>query len=119
MYVHQLLVELQSDWKNIKRLNRSNFMINSSEPMKKKHTSSEHQFVDPDESFNESSLFIEPSVSQKCHELYKYVKMAIDGRFKIPYPLPFWQHHQEKLPNLAKLAKRPFSIPVKSTNVER
>ena len=66
-------------------------MINSSEPMKKKYKSIEDQFADPDESSNEASLFIQPSVSQKTDELDKYMKMA----------------------------RRLFSIPATSANVER
>ena len=94
-------------------------MINSSEPTKKKHKSIENQFVDHDESFNEASLFIQPSVSQKCDELDKYMKMATDDRLKTSNPLPFWHYYKEKLPNLAKLARRLFSIPATPANVER
>lgn len=116
VYVRKLLVELQSVEKNAEQ---SNSTINSSEPMKKKHKSIEDQFVDPDGSSNEVSSFAQSSTSQKCDELDKYINMVIDDRFRTPNPLPFWQHYEEKLPNLAVLARRLFSIPATSANVER
>jgi hypothetical protein len=37
----------------------------------------------------------------------------------VPKPLVFWKHHEDKLPYLAKLSRRLYSIPATSACVER
>jgi len=51
--------------------------------------------------------------------LDKYLRITIDEKFITPNSLPFWQHYEVHLPHLAKLAKRLYSIPATSCDVER
>ncbi|CAF3218861.1 unnamed protein product [Rotaria sp. Silwood2] len=57
--------------------------------------------------------------AQTFAELNKYLRMSIDDQYKISNPLFFWQHHQHKLPYLAKLARLLYSIPATSACVEQ
>jgi hypothetical protein len=52
-------------------------------------------------------------------ELDIYLVMQIDKSSLTNNPLDFWKSNSEKLPLLSKLAKRIYSIPATSTNVER
>ncbi|CAF4343224.1 unnamed protein product [Rotaria sp. Silwood2] len=45
--------------------------------------------------------------------------MNIENIYKQSNPLPFWRDHQKKFPGLSLLARRLFSIPVTSAEVER
>ena len=93
-------------------------MSTAGEQVKKKHRTIEDQFVDPDD---DDRTFISngTATNHTMDELDKYLKMSIDDQYKVPNPLIFWDHHQEKFPYLAKLARRLYSIPATSTCVER
>ncbi|CAF3436877.1 unnamed protein product [Rotaria socialis] len=45
--------------------------------------------------------------------------MNTEDIHKIPNPLPFWKHYQQKFPCLSLLARHLFPIPVTSAAVER
>jgi len=117
IYVRQLLTELYGY-----RTNQStnNPTVTAGEPKKKKHRTIEDQFVDPDDDEDNDTLGLNPTSNPQANdELDKYLKMSIDDQYKSPNPLVFWQHHQDKLPYLSKLARRLFSIPATSAGVER
>ena len=116
IYVQQLLTELYGYGLNQQQ---SNSVAASSEPLKKKHKTIEEQFIDPEDADDEIFGSNSSSTQIKTDELNKYLKMSIDDKFKIPNSLPFWQHNEDKLPHLAKLAKRLYSIPATSAGVER
>ncbi|CAM4847109.1 unnamed protein product, partial [Rotaria magnacalcarata] len=116
IYVRQLLAELYDD--NVVQ-HQVNSTLSSHEPQKKKHKTIEEQFVDPEDDDRETFDGNESSTSNKGDELTKYLKMQIEDKFKTPNPLPFWKFYQDKLPNLAKIARRFFSIPATSAGVER
>lgn len=114
IYVRQLLTQLYGYGTTEQQ---TTLGATASEPLKKKHKTIEDQFVDPedDQMFDTSSI----PAAQKADELDKYLKMPIDDKFKVANPLVFWQNHQDKLPYLAKLARRIYSIPATSAGVER
>ncbi|CAF2525499.1 unnamed protein product [Rotaria sp. Silwood2] len=89
------------------------------EPTKKKHKSMEDQFADPDDNSNIHDIHTLPTASFRNDELDRYLRMNIEDIHKIPNPLPFWKHYQQKFPCLSLLARRLFSIPVTSAAVER
>jgi hypothetical protein len=93
--------------------------MTSSEPSKKKHKSMEDQFADPDDMDNIDDIDTVSSTTSKNDELDKYLRMSIEDTYKQSNPLTFWKDHQNKLPCLALLARRLFSIPVTSAAVER
>ena len=113
IYVRQLLTELYGYGIN-QSTNPTSAVV---EPKKKKHRTIEDQFIDPDD--DDMNGLNASSTNQSSDELDKYLKMSIDDQFKLPNPLPFWKHHQEKFPYLSKLARRLFSIPATSAGVER
>ena len=115
IYVRELLTELYGYGIHQQMINPISTV---GEPAKKKHRTIEDQFVDPDD---DDQTFISNSTATNhtMDELDKYLKMAIDDQYKVPNPLIFWHHHQEKFPYLAKLARRLNSIPATSTCVER
>ncbi|CAF1375258.1 unnamed protein product [Rotaria sordida] len=88
------------------------------ESIKKKHRTIEDQFVDPhddDQTLMSTGTTTNPTID----ELDKYLKMSIDDQYRVSNPLIFWQHHQDKLSYLTKLAQRLYSIPATSSCVER
>ncbi|CAF3838540.1 unnamed protein product [Rotaria sp. Silwood1] len=52
-------------------------------------------------------------------ELDQYLIMKIDKSLTTNNPLDFWRYHSKQFPLLSKLAKRIYSIPATSYNVER
>jgi hypothetical protein len=115
IYVQQLLTELYAYGIDQNKKPTAT----TSEPLKKKHKTIEEQFVDPEDIYDGTFGSTSSSTTPKFDELEMYLKMTIDDKFKISNPLPFWQCHQENLPNLAKLARRLYSIPATSAGVER
>ncbi|CAF1590541.1 unnamed protein product, partial [Rotaria magnacalcarata] len=83
----------------------------------------EDQFADPDDHSNNGIDTLSTTTTTTAvfrnDELDKYLKMNIEEIHKIPNPLPFWKHYQQKFPCLSLLARRLFSIPVTSAAVER
>ncbi|CAF3486506.1 unnamed protein product [Rotaria socialis] len=81
------------------------------------------QFADPDDHSNNGIDTLSTTTTTTAvfrnDELDKYLKMNIEEIHKIPNPLPFWKHYQQKFPCLSLLARRLFSIPVTSAAVER
>jgi hypothetical protein len=116
IYVQELLTHLYGYGINHDQKNPT---TEASESLKKKHKTIEEQFIDPDDSCDEIFSSSSSSTSQRFDELEKYLKMIIDDKFKKPDPLPFWQYHEDKLPYLAKLARRLYSVPATSAGVER
>ena len=49
----------------------------------------------------------------------QYISFKVDKEKDYSNPLLFWQEYQQIFPNLAKLARRTFSIPCSSAAVER
>lgn len=115
IYVQQLLTELYAYGIDQNKKPTAT----TSEPLKKKHKTIEEQFVDPEDIYDGTFGSTSSSTTPKFDELEMYLKMTIDDKFKISNPLPFWQCHQENLSNLAKLARRLYSIPATSAGVER
>ncbi|CAF4400352.1 unnamed protein product, partial [Rotaria sp. Silwood2] len=91
---------------------------NSSNDDEKSHRTIEDRFVDPDDN-NQPLASTTTVTAQTFAELNKYLRMSIDDQYKISNPLFFWQHHQHKLPYLAKLARLLYSIPATSACVEQ
>ena len=58
------------------------------------------------------------ATNQTMDELDKYLKMSIDGQYKVPNPLILRHLCQEKFPYLVKSAVRLYSIPTTSACVE-
>jgi hypothetical protein len=118
IYVRQLLTDLYG-YGAPQQTN--NPIVTTSEPVKKKHRTIEDQFIDPDDDDNGGGVFGSnlSSAHLTIDELDRYLKMPIADQYKSPNPLLFWQHHQDKLPHLAKLARRLYSIPATSACVER
>ncbi|CAM2699933.1 unnamed protein product [Rotaria socialis] len=89
-----------------------------SEPVKKKHRNIEDQFIDPEED-GEININSSIQTNQTVDELDKYLKMSIPDQYKVQDPLIFLKDHRDKLPYLAKLARRLYSMPATSACVER
>ncbi|CAF3383242.1 unnamed protein product, partial [Rotaria sp. Silwood2] len=116
IYVQQLITELRDCQSGQQQMES---IAASSEPLKKKHKTIEEQFIDPEDADNDTFSSDSTSTRNQVDELNIYLKMSIDDKFKAPNPLPFWHHYQNKLPCLAKLARRLYSIPATSADVER
>ena len=56
-----------------------------------------------------------------CDEIDRYVALTLDEQEQYDDPMVFWKktENQSAFPNLARLAKRYFSIPCSSSAVER
>ncbi|CAF3514778.1 unnamed protein product [Rotaria socialis] len=92
-------------------------MSTNSEPVKKKHRTIEYQFLDP---VDDNETFVSTgTTTNQTDELNRYLKMSVNDQFKISNPLIAWEHHQNKLPYLSKLARRMYSIPATPAYVER
>ncbi|CAF3427843.1 unnamed protein product [Rotaria sp. Silwood2] len=115
IYVRKLLTELYGYGTHQQG---NNHLSAFGEPVKKKHRTIEDQFIDPDD---DDQTFISDGTATNptIDELDKYLKMSIDDQYKVSNPLIFWQNYQDKLPYLAKLARRLYSIPATSAGVER
>ena len=114
IYLRELIAELIGTGMNPSMNNAT--VVDESK--KKKHRTIEDQFVDPDDDQDNISSGNTAS-AQANDELDKYLKMPIDDQYKLPNPLPFWQHYQNKFPHLSKIARRFFSMPATSAGVER
>ena len=59
--------------------------------------------------------------SSNADEVDRYIDLKIEDNDQYSDPLMFWkeQQHQSSFPNLARLARRYFSIPCSSAAVER
>ncbi|CAF4437119.1 unnamed protein product [Rotaria socialis] len=92
-------------------------MSTNSEPVKKKHRTIEYQFLDP---VDDNETFVSTgTTTNQTDEIIRYLKMSVNDQFKISNPLIAWEHHQNKLPYLSKLARRMYSIPATPAYVER
>ncbi|CAF2040861.1 unnamed protein product [Rotaria magnacalcarata] len=89
------------------------------EPVKTKHKSTEDQFADPDDDITNKDAMTTPTVQSKTDELERYLRMNIEDVYKNPNLLNLWRDHQKKFPGLSLLARRLYSIPVSSADVER
>ncbi|CAF1440240.1 unnamed protein product [Didymodactylos carnosus] len=59
------------------------------------------------------------SKEQQKDELQQYIDLKLKQDEKYLNPLSFWKQNEQTYPNLAKLAKRYFSITCSSAAVER
>ncbi|CAF1467484.1 unnamed protein product, partial [Didymodactylos carnosus] len=88
-------------------------MVTTDPPARKKHKTLEEEFDDPTDDDDGSSTL------HKTGELHKYLQFNVDEKYRQANPLLFWHDYQSRLPTLAVLTRRLFSIPAMSAGVER